>query len=249
MKAVAAGCLLIMVTSPAWAQQTNEDRPRITVNGEAVVDVKPDKILVSFGIETWDGDILAAKQKNNEILKKAVAAARECGVREKDIQTDHLSIQPRWKNPGSREGFLGYYVRNSFVVTLTDADKVEDLVTTTLQAGVNYIHNVDFQTTEFKKYREQARELALNAAAEKARKMANVLGQSIGSPISINETYSGSPSWYYSNWGEWGYSRGMGMSQSNVQVERGGSGDITDTIALGKVSIRASVVVVFEMKR
>jgi len=141
-------------------------------------------------------------------------------------------------------------VRNTFVVTLAETGKVEGLVTKVLQAGVNYIHGIDFQSIEFKKYREQARELALKAAKEKAEKMAAVLNQSVGAPIQINENYSGSPWWYYSSWSGWGYGRSHGMSQNVIQnVQGGGSGEISETIALGKISIRANVGVTFELKK
>jgi uncharacterized protein YggE len=118
-----------------------------------------------------------------------------------------------------------------------------------LLAGINYIHGVDFQTTEFKKYREQARELALKAAREKAEKMATVLGQAIGAPLQINENYGGSPWWYYSSWWGWSGGRSHGMSQYNVQVDRGSAGEITDTIVLGKLTIKANVTVTFELKK
>lgn len=136
---------------------------------------------------------MVEKQKNNNILKKTVAAIKECGVAEKDMQTDYLSIEPRWKNNYRKDDFIGYFVRNTLVVTISDTEKVEEIVTKALLAGVNYIHSIDFQTTEFKKYREQARELTLIAAKEKAEKMAAVLGKSIGAPIQINENYGGSP--------------------------------------------------------
>ena len=246
--------LAVMPICPVWAQQapTYDARPKITVSGEAVVNVKPDKIVISLGIETKDNDIMVAKQKNNDILKKAVAAVKECGVAEKDIQTDHLSIQPRWKIEYQHEEFLGYVVRNAFTVTLTDTAKVEELVTTVLLAGVNYIHGIDFQTTELKKYREQARELALKAAKEKAKKMVAALGpHEIGAPIQINENYGGSPWSYYSNWsgGAWGFSRSQGMSQNAFQNVGSGSGEISDTIALGKISVHANVNVTFELKK
>ena len=134
-------------------------------------------------------------------------------------------------------------------MTLTDVAKVEDLVTKVLQAGVNYIHGIDFQTTEFKKYREQARELALRAAKEKADKMAAVLGQSVGPPIQITENYSGSPWWYWPSWSGWGYGRGQGISQNVIQNVQGGSRDSSETIALGKISIRGNVTVSFELKK
>jgi uncharacterized protein YggE len=242
--------LTIVAASPVFAQSPlASDRPKITVNGSAVVKVKPDKIVISFGIETSDFDISIAKRKNGEILKKAVAAIREWRVPDTEIQTDHLCIEPRWKDEYKREEFLGHFVRNTFTVTLTETEKVEELVTKALQAGVNYIHGIDFQTTELKKYREQARELALSGAKEEAEKMAAVLGQGIGAPLQITESDSGSPWWYYSSWFGWGYRQAQITGNNIVQEGRGDSGEISDTIALGKISIRANVAVTFELKK
>jgi len=252
MKAgIMTALLLILSVGSAQAEQTPvyDNRPKITLTGDAVVNVRPDKIVISFGIETWDSDIMVAKKKNAEILKRAVAAIRKSGIPDKEIQTDHLSIEPRYKSDYRKEDFIGYFVRNTFVVTLAETDKIEGLVTEVLEAGVNYIHGIDFQTTEFKKYREQARELALKSAKEKADKMAAVLGQTVGAPIQIIENYSGSPWWYYSSWSGWGYGRGHGMSQNVAQNTQGGSGDISDATALGKISIRANVGVTFELKK
>jgi hypothetical protein len=79
--------------------------------------------------------------------------------------------------------------------------------------------------------------------------MAAVLGQSVGAPIQISENYSGSPWGYWSSWSGWGYGRNQGMSQNVVQNVQGGSGEIGETIALGKISIRANVGVTFELKK
>ena len=243
--------LIVMAMCSIKAQQNQlfDDRPKITVNGEAVVKVQPDQIIITFGIETWDKNIMAAKQENNDILKKAVVVIKESGIPDKDIQTDYLSIEPRYGDNYEKRNFIGYFVRNTFVVTLAEPDKVENLVTGVLQSGVNYIHSINFQTTEFKKYREQARELALNAAKEKAEKMAGTLGQLIGNPIQISEGYGGA-NWYYSSWNGWGYgSRSNYMSQNVMQNIESGSGEISETIAIGKISIKANVNVVFELKK
>lgn len=244
--------LIVMAMCSIRAQQTQlfDDRPKITVNGEAVVKVQPDQIIISFGIETWDKNIIVAKQENNEIMKKAVAVIKESGIPDKDIQTDHLSIEPRYDSNYEKKNFIGYFVRNTFVVTVAEPDKIENLVTGVLQSGVNYIHSINFQTTEFKKYREQARELALNAAKEKAEKMAGALGQLIGNPIQISEGYGGSNWWYYSSWNGWGSgNRSNYMSQNVMQNIGSGTGEISETIALGKISIKASVNVIFELKK
>jgi uncharacterized protein YggE len=243
--------LILTAISSVYAQQTQtfDDRPKITVNGEAVVKVQPDQITLTFGIETWDKNILTAKQQNNEIMKKASVIIKESGIPEKNVQTDYLSVEPRYDNSYEKKNFIGYFVRNTFIVTMTQPDKVEDLVTKILESGVNYIHSIDFQTTEFKKYREQARELALIAAKEKAEKMAGALGQLIGNPLQISEGYGGSDWWYYSSWNGWGYGRSNMMSQNVIQNIESNPGEISETIALGKISIKANVTVTFELKK
>jgi len=221
--------------------------PYIDVSGEAVVNVKPDKVVITLGIETSDKNIQAAKKKNNDILSRLVAALKKNGVTEKDIQTDYLSIDPRWEHYSKKEEFQGYFVRNSVSVTVADAARVEEVISGAIDAGVNYIHKVDFQTSEFKKYREQARELALRAAREKAEKMAAVLGQSLGAVLKIVENHDGS-SWWYGGWWGWG-SRGGGMSQVNIQEDRGSGSEITGNVALGAIGIKANVSVAFELKK
>jgi uncharacterized protein YggE len=251
MKTLLVTTFLILVavcSVQAQQKQLFDDRPKISVNGEAVVKVQPDQIIITFGIETWDKNIITAKQENNKIMKDAIAVIKETGIQDKDIQTDYLSIEPRYDNNYEKKNFIGYFVRNTFVVTLTEPDKVENLVIGILQSGVNYIHNINFQTTEFKKYREQARDLALNAAKEKAEKMAGTLNKQVGDPIQINEGYSGSNWWYYSSWNSWGYGRSNVMSQNVIQNIESGAGEIAETIALGKISIKANVNVTFELK-
>ena len=248
LAAVVLSLVGVMAESARGQQPApSDDRPRITVTGEAVVKARPDKILISLGIETSDLDIVAAKEKNTGILKKAIAAMKQLGVPEKDIRTDHLSIEPRWRDSYRNESFLGYFVRNALAVTVDDTAKVEALVTSVLQAGVNYVHGIDFQTTEFKRHREQARTLALKAAKEKADAMAAALGQSIGAPMQINESHSGW--WYSSSWRGWGYGGGQAMTQNVMQNEPADPGEAGDTIALGEISIRASVGVTFELKK
>ena len=252
MKAKAAVFLLVIISVYSiQAQQTQPacDQPKITVNGEAIVKVQPDQVIITFGIETWDKNIMIAKQENTDIMKKAMVQIKEYGIDEKNVQTDYLSIEPRYDDNYNKKNFIGYFVRNTFVVTLTKPGMVEELVTKVLQSGVNYIHRIDFQTTEFKKFREQARELALNAAKEKAVKMASVLGQVVGEPLQISEGYGGSGWWYYSSWSGWGSSRYNSMSQNVIQNVNNSSEQISETIALGKLSIKANVTVVFELKK
>ena len=222
MKNLLLTMLLIAFTASTLAAQQppSVDSPKITVTGEALVYAKPDKIVLNFGIETRDTQLLAAKQKNAEIWKKAAAVLRESGVPNKDVQTDYLSVEPRYRNYNEIDEPIGYVARDMFVVTLSDPAKVESLISQMLVIGVNHVNGVEFQTTEFKRHRESARELALTAAREKAEKMAAALGCGVGRPLAINESYGGG-SWYFSSWSGWGYGRSSGMSQNVSRTHAG----------------------------
>lgn len=240
---VLAACL----AGVAAAQMGFDDTAKISVTGDAVVYTVPDRIIITLGIESVDKDILIAKQKNNDIMKNTIVAVKQAGAAEKDIQTAQLSIEPRWRSEYRQEEFIGYFVRNTLVVTINDAAKVEAVITGALQSGVNYIHGVEFQTTQLKQLRDQARELALKAAQEKAEKMAEVLDQVVDMPIRIDENPMPG-SGYYSNWTSWGGGRYAGMSQNVMQDVRGDAGEAGDTIALGKIAIRAGVSVTFSLE-
>ena len=183
-----------------------DDRHRISVTGEAEVNVAPDRIIITFGVDTRDFNLLVAKQQNDAITKKGLAAVKALGVPDRDIQTDQLSISQRF---GDRQVFQGYTVRNMFAVTINDPAKVEGLISSALDSGVNYLLHVDFQTSELKKFREQARELAVKAAREKAEKMAGTLGQTVGNPIQIDEDQRYTGSSYYSSWSGTGWDSGV----------------------------------------
>ncbi|OFV86230.1 MAG: hypothetical protein A2620_04585 [Acidobacteria bacterium RIFCSPHIGHO2_01_FULL_67_28] len=235
--------LTLAVTLSGTLARAGEPQPKITVSGEAVVKVSPDRVVVTLGIETMDPNLEKAKSSNDRILQLAIKAITSCCADLKEIQTAHLSIAPRYRDSNRRtpEDFLGYFVNNAFAVTLNDPAKIEQLLTVALQAGVTNIDNLSFETTEFKKYREQARELALQAAREKAEKMAAVLGARVGAPLQVTE---GGAGWgYYSGW------RGGagGMSQNVMQSVGEASDELYGSVALGQISIRASVSVTFAL--
>jgi uncharacterized protein len=263
--AMMAGLLFLAGPAAAWGQyysdidKSKDNRSKISVTGESVVYVQPDKILISLGIETSDTVLDTAREKNTEILKKTIAVLEKCGVSKKAIQTDNLSIYPNYNDHADHSSiaYNGYIVRNALVVTLTDVSKLEKMIAGVVDVGVVRVHNVDFQTTELRKYRDQARRLALKAARDKAKDMAEVLDQTIGKPLQISEinNYSWnyrywSYCWCGSYWSWWSNGRDYSQSQNvafNSSNNQAG-GDELDTIALGKIGIRANVQVTFELK-
>ena len=251
--ALALAALLITVTlgvEPAAAQTAPpQDRaaPRlITVTGEAVVKVVPDEVVLSLGVESSDKQLRLARSLNDARVEQVLAAAQKLGIAAKDIQTDHISIEPRYRDSYEQRDFVGYFVRQAIVITLKDVTQFEDLLTDVLDAGANYVHGIQFRTTELRKYKDEARALAIKAAREKAVALAQELDQNVGKPYAIREDQEGWWSGYNSGWGS---ASGLGMTQNVVQNAGNIGAEMEGTLAPGQISVTASVTVSFELEQ
>jgi hypothetical protein len=245
---VAGLALILILALSAWTEQvpSGSAAPRtVTVTGEAEVRVVPDEVILTLGVETWDKDLGRAKEQNDRIVARVLALAGERGVPAEHVQTDYVSIDPRYKDGYYEErDFVGYFVRKNVVVTLRDLAEFEPLLSDALEAGVNYVHGVEFRTTELREHRDEARELAIKAAQEKAVALAGALGQDVSQPLAIQEEQAG---WWSSYNAWWGGSWGAGMSQNVIQ-ELGGASYLADsTVAPGQIKVNARVSVTFEL--
>lgn len=130
--------------------------------------------------------------------------------------------------------FLGYTVTKSVGIILQDVSKAEALLADIFKSGVSSIQGVSFRTSQLRKYKDQARAMAIKAAQEKAIALTKEIGQSIGKAYTITEE---SPNTYAYSQNRSNNFQLDGVSNS----ESGGS-----TIALGQISITAQVTVSFE---
>jgi uncharacterized protein len=216
---------------------------KVTVTGEAELRVVPDQVILTVGVQTQQLDLGAAKDENDRIVRAALAVARDYGVPAELVQTEYIHIEPRYRDSYEKRDFLGYAVWKSMAITLRDVGKFEGLLSALLDAGVTNVLGVDFQTTELRKNRDQARTLALKAAQEKAAAMAGALGHKVGEPLSIREDQSNWVSGY--SW--WG-SRGTSMTQNVIQNVGEASLSSDSTLAPGQIAVSARVTVEFSLQ-
>jgi len=214
----------------------------VTVTGEAEMRIVPDEVIIRLGVETSDKSLSKAKQQNDQIVKKVYAVAQKYGVSQNHIQTDYIHIEPRYDGYAQRE-FIGYFVQNTIAITLRDLAQFEGLLGATLESGVNYVQSIEFRTTDLRRYRDEARALALRAAQEKAAAMTGELGQALGEPRNIqelaNDWWSGYSSWWWSN--------SSSMTQNVIQEVNGSAAEYDSSLAPGQLAVKARVSVSFEM--
>ena len=233
--AVFAVALLCSFAAVASAQvQECGPRPRlISVAGTSEINVAPDQVVLSLGVESRDRDLNVAKSQNDARIKRILGLARGAGVEPKDIQTSTLTMGANYSEE-KLPRFLGYEVSQTTTITLRDLSKYESLMTKLLQAGTNRVNGIYFGISETRKYRDEARSKAIHAAKEKAVAMAADLGQTVGKPLEISEE---------GGWNAYQYSANAFIPEKKARAEGEES-----TVAPGEVTIRASVKVSFQLE-
>ena len=234
---------LLIACSLSVAAQAALERPLITVTGQAEVKVAPDEVVFNLEVETLNKELAAAKALNDESVRRVLALARKYEIPARNVQTDYISVVPRYheasgpEDRGRGREFLGYEVSKRIVIILSDVSRTESLLSDVLTTGVNYVRGVEFRSTQIRKVKDQARTLAIRAAQEKAIALTREIGQSIGKAFSIREEEPGR----YDN-----------RLMQNTTISGGSVSATTSedetTIALGQISIQARVVVSFELK-
>jgi uncharacterized protein YggE len=156
--------LVFTFIAPAFSVAAQNPRPTIDVQGSAEVKVVPDEVFILFGAETSDPDLKLAKSQNDERVRKLLALTKELKIDPRYVQTDFINIEPWEHDLGNQRVRTEYRIRKNIAVTLRDVTKFEELLSRALEGGITHVHGIQFRTTELRKYRDQAREMALQAA-------------------------------------------------------------------------------------
>ncbi|HEX6187341.1 MAG TPA: SIMPL domain-containing protein [Pyrinomonadaceae bacterium] len=242
MKTIFLLVTLAFAAVPAFAQN-NIEPPLITVTGQAEVRVPPDEVLFTLAVENVDKDMLVANRKTDDSVKQILAIARKYNVKPEDVQTSHISVEPKYNwddmsfeaRQKVKRVFIGYEVSKTAVIRLKDISRFSELLADVLQAGITRLSNLEFRDSQIRKHRDQARVMAIRAAQEKAILLAREIGQSIGPAYSISE-----------------YAGDSGRSNVAQNVTSVISGDLSSSesaIAPGSISVTAQVTVKFKLNQ
>jgi uncharacterized protein YggE len=209
------------------------------------VNVIPDRVLIQLGVQSNGPTPQLVEAANSAAVYRVIQAIKKEAVTEKDIVTDRYVIDPIYDDFNSLI-IKGYRISNIVAITLRDINKVNDILVAALNAGANQVINVEFYLSDLRQYRDQARQLAMVAAGEKARDLAEAAGAEAGCVLSISEN-----TWSYFSGGWWGHSNNL-WTQNAVQNIPTGSGQEGGSefgpVNLGQISVRAEVSASYALK-
>ena len=174
----AIGLLTIVLSTSlnASAQELGQTIPTISVNGSAQIKALPDEIYLTIKLDESDtkGKITLDEQRRNMF-----AALKKAGV---DAETQLAVVDMN----------SSYYRRGSLAATqyelkVGSAAEVNKVFEVLDKAGISNVNVTRTACSNIEQFRSEARKAAMVDAQQRARELAEAVGQSVGACYEIND--------------------------------------------------------------
>ncbi len=223
---------LSLAALPAFGQDAAGKSPAtITVNGESQVEIAPDMASVSMGVTNDADSAKTAMADNNSAVSALLSELARSGIDQKDIQTNGLSLGPRYvPNSSGVAETKGFTASNMVTVNVRDLGKLGGVLDAVVGQGANTLNGISFGLQDPQPSTDEARKKAVEDARRKATLYAEAAGLKLGPVKLITENGGGGqiPGPMYAS----------AMARDAAAVP----------VSAGQVSVSASVTVVYELK-
>jgi len=235
--------VLFVIPSMLVGQDSEKALRTVSTSGESVVYVTPDEAVITFGLQSFDKDLPAAKRSNEEGSQRLTSAVKGLGIEPKYFATDNLEVGVRYevdRGTGQTANIAGYEAKRTYMIKLKDMSKLQPYVDTILNNGANVFSGIEFRSSELRKHRDEARRMAAKAAREKADALAKELGCKVGAARTIKEADN--------SWRPYSSGRVAASLMMN-SFEEVPSSELPEmeTMPLGQIAISGKVDVTFDI--
>jgi uncharacterized protein YggE len=200
----------------------------ISVTGTGKVVLSPDTADIRLGVNVNASTVKAARAAAAKSMTAVIAALKQLGIADKDIQTSNVSLQPTYDyQTGTNPPHItGYQFSNGVVATIRNLDLIGDAIDNSLAAGATSLDGITFRVADEAAAEAQARQAAMTEAKAKAQTLATAAGVTIAGVASISETIAPTP--YPAYFG----AAGAPASKDVATPVQPGSSEVSVTIAV-----------------
>lgn len=183
-----------LAASPVAAQQPAHmpPQPHLSVSGEGEARAKPDRAMITVGVQTRAATAAAAAAENARKQNAVLDTLRKLGFTPEQLTTSNYSVSPemQYDQQGQRPRVIGYVVSNNVRVDVRQLDRAGTVIDAALARGANEIHGLNFYLSD----PGPARRAAIADAVAKARADAEALASAAGGRLGPILELSVSPS-------------------------------------------------------
>ena len=231
MAAVLAAMMMVSTNVCVLAQEEMA-ATKITVQGTAKVSADPDLVTVMANASVTAGSVSAAQGDMSVIVEGATKKLLELGVLSEDIVTSNYSYYPRYNYDTNT--IIGYEANHTLEITCRDTQMLDSVIGAVTDSGFSQIYGVSYEVSSRSELYQQALDLAIERAGQKAVRMAATSGLTITGLSALTEN-GGYNEGYVAN----------ATADTVMMKSAGGSAGIR----AGAIEISAGVTAVYEAKR
>ena len=242
---ILAAALAAASASPASAQAVSPGP--VVAAGNAVLTISadgrsvrtPDLAVFNAGVTTQAKTAAAALAENAERMNAVIAALKQSGIADRDIQTSNLSVNPVYGQPradanGNVTGepvIMGYQASNQVEVKQRKIGNYGKTIDTLVSAGANQVSGPAFQLDQPDAASDEARIDAMKKARARADLYAKAAGMTVRRILTISEGggYAPQPMVMY------------------ARADKMMAGSAPSPVSAGELQIGANVTVTFEL--
>ncbi|MFZ3054718.1 MAG: SIMPL domain-containing protein [Minisyncoccales bacterium] len=210
----------------------SNDNDVISVTGTGEVYVTPDIGLVDMSVVSKSIEVSTATTESSEKMNKIIEYLKGNNVEEKDIKTTSFNISPvySWEDKTGKRILDGYEVTQTIEVKIRDLAKVGDIISNATDLGANNISSLSFTVDDDEKVKEEAKELAIKDAREKAKNLEKSLGVHLVKIVNFSEgTY---PVYSYDQSYKSMSATGLSLESSISPTIQTGQNKVTSTVTI-----------------
>jgi uncharacterized protein YggE len=178
-----------IVTFSLYTVRQNNQPDRFTVDGSGIVYAKADIANIQVGLKTGTKNTAAeATVDSTNKMNNIITALTKLNIADKDIQTSDYNLNPVYNYTNAKgQELVGYEVTQTLTLKIRDLNIIGDVIAKTTEQGANQIGNINFTIDDEFALKNQARELAITKAKEKAVLIAQQSGMKLGEVKSVIE--------------------------------------------------------------
>jgi uncharacterized protein YggE len=166
--------------------------PLVRLNITEALRTPPDEASITVGTQAKAATATEAVAANKVKTEKLLATIRAAGIRERDIQTQGIQLQPdyRWDNEPNgrgRQTLVGYVASNSVQIKTRKIDTLTGLLDALTTAGADSVYGPNFGISDPAPLRREARIQAMERGKAEASEYARNNGYTSVRLLSVEE--------------------------------------------------------------
>lgn len=174
-------------TGPSITQSIAGTRLDISATGESTRI--PDVAIISAGVVTRAPTASAAIAQNATRMERVIAALKQAGIADRDIQTSNLSLNPEYHYDNNQPPRLvAYTASNQLTIRFRDVRNAGRVLDTLVAQGANQINGPQLTVDKPQVALDEARTHAVSVGRARAETYARALGKKVVRVVSVSES-------------------------------------------------------------